>query len=236
MTIEQQIYDLVVKANKDDPMRYVQNIVKPLARQALDNAILECDACDICNNSVKSITKGNPNAPILILGESVSKEQQEAGQNVYALEDNAGNILNDVLKYLGVGEDKVFYINSVNCHPTRNGIKRSSTVAERRECKTFLDYAVNMVEPLLIICLGAVAVNGINEEIGKQKINDIRGTYFQYRGITVMPTFHPGYFIELRDKVSEEVIDTYHNEFINDIEKAITDLDMQYPDLKIINK
>lgn len=236
-TVEKLIYDLVEKADPDNPLDYVRNIVKPLAKNKLDNLILNCNDCDICNNSVKTITRGNPNAPIMIIGEAVSKEQQDLGQNTYPLyEDSASQNLKSVLDHLNVDEDKLFFINSVNCFPQRNGIKRASTVAERRNCKTFLDYAIRMVNPILIICLGAVAVNGINEEIGKQKITDIRGQFFTYRDINVLPTFHPGYFNEIIDKVPEELVEEYYNLFYDDIAMAIVALNEQRPDLHIIKE
>lgn len=236
-TVEESIYNLVEKTNPDNPLDYVRNIVKPLAKNKLDNLILSCNDCSICNNSVKTVTRGNPNAPIMIIGESVSKEQQEAGQNTYPLyEDSASQNLNVVLEHLRVDENKLFFINSVNCFPQRNGIKRASTVAERKNCKTFLDYAIRIVDPILIICLGAVAVNGINEEIGKQKITDIRGQFFTYRGINVLPTFHPGYFNEILDKVPGELVEEYYNLFYDDIALAINSLNEQRPDLHIIKE
>ena len=57
-----------------------------------------------------------------------------------------------------------------------------------------------------------------------------------YRGIKVMPTFHPGYFLELEksNRFDEETINNYKWDFYNDIEKAISDLQEQYPDLDLI--
>ena len=235
MSIERQIYDLVSQANPDNPLAFVQNIVKPMAKEKLDEYIIDCTECDISCNSVKTVTRGNPNAPILIIGESVSKEQQEAGKITFPLyEDKAADNLDNILNYLNVDKNSLFYVNSVNCYPNRNGNKRSSTVKERSNCKTFLDYAIKIVDPLLIICLGAVAVNGINEEIGKQKITDIRGQYFTYRGIPVMPTFHPGYFNELDGHVPDELVEEYYQQFAEDITTAITDLHNQYSHLNII--
>lgn len=237
MTVEAKILELVKQVNPDNPLSYVQNIVKPMCQNKLDNAIIECTDCEIACNSRKSVTRGNPNASILVIGESVSLEQQEGESDyVYPLCDSAGDYLQEVFNYLGVNEEQVFYVNSVNCFPNRNGNKRSSTVAERKNCKTFLDYALKTVDPLLIICLGAVAVNGINEEIGKQKISDIRGNYFTYRGMYVMPTYHPAYFNELKGHMPDEIIETYHSEFVSDIETAITDLQEQFPEINIINK
>ena len=236
-TVEESIYNLVAQVDPDNPLDYVRNIVKPLAKKKLDDYILNCSECDICNNSVKTITRGNPNAPIMIIGESVSKEQQEKGQNTYPfVEDKATENLNKVLNYLNVDENKLFFINSVNCFPQRSGIKRCSTVKERNNCKVFLDYAIRMVNPILIICLGAVAVNGINEEIGKQKITDIRGKFFQYRGIDVLPTFHPCYFNEIVGTTSTELVEIYFDQFFDDISLAINELHSQRPDLNIIKE
>lgn len=236
MTVENQILELVKKTDPDNPIAFVKNIVKPMACDKLNEAIKSCEDCEIgCNNAVKTITKGNPNASIMIIGESVSLDQIESGELInYPLEDSAGRYLQEMLDYLQVNENEIFYINSVNCFPQRNGNKRASTVAERSACKTFLDYAINLVEPLMIICLGAVAVNGINEEIGKQNIRDIRGNYFMYRGINVMPTYHPGYFIELGGKIPDDLIAEYYKQFQNDIEKAFVDVDEFFPEIGIL--
>lgn len=237
--IEEKILDLVKEANPSNPISFVHNIVKPFAIEQLDNYILNCNDCDICN-CTKTLTKGNPNASIMIIGES-STEDQQGNEYSYPFECESGDFLNRALEKIGVNKEEIFYVNSVNCFPHRNLndniIKRAPTKTERTNCKLFLDYAIKTVEPLLIICLGSVATNGINEEIGKHNISKIRGEYFMYRGIKVMPTFHPGFFIELEKsaKLDEETITAYQWDFFNDLNKAFNDLQEEYPDLNIIN-
>lgn len=240
--IEEQILKLVEDADPANPITFVHNIVKPLAQKKLDNYILECEDCGICNTK-KTITKGNPNASIMIIGEASTEDQQDdSSDNVFPFENTSGELLAKALEKLNVNEEQLFFINSIHCFPHRETagvkIKRAPTKSERTNCKVFLDYAIKMVQPLLIICLGGVATNGINEEIGKQNITKIRGTYFQYRGINVMPTFHPGYFIELEkdNKVDEEFISNLQWDFFNDLQKAFTDLHEQYPELEIIKE
>lgn len=240
--MEEQILELVKKENPANPISYVHNIVKPFAQEKLNNYIIECNDCNICNCK-KTITKGNPNASIMIIGESCYEEQQNTSDNnIYPLENVASEPLFKTLQSLHINENELFFINSVNCFPYRetNGekIKRAPTKNERTNCKVFLDYALKIVEPLLIICLGGVAVNGINEEIGKQNIGNIRGNYFMYRGIKVMPTFHPNYFTELEkhNNIDKETIDEYKWDFYYDLEKAFNDLQEQYPNLNIIKK
>lgn len=239
--IEEDILKLVKESDPSNPIQFVHNIVKPYAIEKLNQYILDCNDCGICN-SVKTITNGNPNASIVIIGESSTLDQQDdVNQNaVYPFNNESGSILHSVLNKLKVNKDEVFFINSVNCFPHRtdgiNIVKRSPTKTERTNCKTFLDYALKTVEPLLVICLGSVATNGINEEIGKQSISKIRGSYFMYRGINVMPTYHPGYFLELEKsgKFDEEYVDNLRWDFFNDLEKSFIDLNEQYPELNII--
>lgn len=237
---EDKILDLVRQANPDNPISFVHDIVKPLAQEKLDNYILSCNDCDIANCAKRSISYGNPNASIMIIGESLSTEQFNGPKNTYSPfeDDSVGEILNTVLDKLNVNRDEIFYINSVNCYPYRtqgeNTIKRSPTKNERTNCSSFLDYAIKIVEPLMIICLGGVAINGINEEIGRQSVTNIRGQMFMYRGVSVMPTFHPGYFIEIEGKVDEDMINLYKWDFYNDLESAFNYAQANYPDLKII--
>lgn len=229
---QKQIYEIVKKANPGDPLAYAQNAVKSLSIDVLNNAITECADCNRCNKAKikKTLFNGNPNAVILIIGESVSKDQFDCEEEyLFPFEnDNSYKYLEENFNYLNLDLNNIAFINSVNCYFSKDddNNKRPPTVQERLNCKTFLDYAIKVVNPMLIICLGAVAVNGINEEIGKQNISKIRGNYFYYRGIPVMPTFHPAFFDNLLDS-SEELAEIRYNNFSEDISKAINDLNNQ---------
>lgn len=236
--IEDNIFSLVQKANPDNPIQFVTDIVRPLAKAKLDNYIIDCEDCSICN-CTKTISKGNPNASIMIIGESSTEDQQEE-EVAEPFENQSGELLNRALDRLNINRDELFFINSVNCFPHRMDgdlqIKRSPTKTERTNCKVFLDYALKIVQPLVIICLGGVATNGINEEIGKQNISKIRGSYFMYRGIEVMPTYHPGYFLELeKSNLDEDYITELQWDFFNDLEKVFSDFHKKYPDIQIYN-
>lgn len=241
MDEKEQILNIVKKVDPDNPISFVTNIVKPLAKEKLDNYILECKDCDICSAEKKTITRGNPNASVFIIGESCTFSSTLPLIDT----EDIGNKFQSILNDLNINENQLFFMNSVNCFPFRqqehNGkidlIKRAPTVKERTNCKVFLDYALQIVQPLLIICLGSVATNDINEEIGKQNITKIRGNYFMYRGIPVMPTYHPNFFNELKkNNVDEEIINNYYKDFYNDIKKAFTDVQNEYTDLNIFNE
>ena len=114
---EEQILQLVKEDNPANPLSYVHNIVKPLAVNVLNDYILQCNDCNICN-CVKTIGYGNPNASILIIGESSLEENQENKDN-NPINNSCGETLKLILKKLAINKDSIFFINSVNCFPTR---------------------------------------------------------------------------------------------------------------------
>lgn len=232
MSIEEQIYDLVSQANPDNPVDFVHNIVKPLAINKLNTYIAECQECPISKYNRKSIAFGDPNAPILIIGDSVAEDQIEEINNPF--ECDCGILIKETLQDEGIDERDVYFLNAVNCFPCRdNGDKRAPTVKEKRNCSVFLDYAIRTVEPLMIITLGGVALNSINEEIGKVGVEKQRGNWFLYKGIPVMPTYHTDYFKRMEEWSDEETINMYKDIFRSDIATAINWLDESYPDLNI---
>lgn len=227
--MEKQILQLVKNANPSNPLQYVQDIIKDYSIEKLNEHIKVCNDCEICKNNIKSYTKGKANATILIIGESVSEEQE--GDRVYPFEDSAGDILNKVLDYYNINKEEIFYINAVNCWPNKvvnsNALSRTPNKKEVLNCKTFVEYAIKVVQPRLIITLGSIALNQIfNESLS---MTNSRGTWKNYMGIPVMPTFHPGYFIKIQGKKDPEVIEEQKQEFLLDIGKSFLYIQENYP-------
>lgn len=230
MSIEEQIYNLVSEANPSNPIDYVHNIVKPLAIKKLNTYITECNDCPISKYNRKTIAYGNPNAPILIIGDSVAEDQIDQINN--PLECEYGKLIKETLLDLGVNKDDLYYLNAVNCFTCRdNGEKRAPTSLEKRNCSIFLEYAIRTVEPLMIITLGGVALNSINEEIGRVGVEEQRGNWFLFKGIPVMPTYHPDYFNKMKKWADDETIQMYIDTFKQDVKTAIDWLDSYYPNL-----
>lgn len=232
--IQQEILKLVEKANPNNPITYVSNIVRPLAVERLNEAIETCSSCPIANNCVKTKVSGNPNASVLILGEapSVSDNSGIAFQC-----DEQSNKMIKALQRVNANFEELAFMNSIACFPcTETGEKRTPTVKERKECKPFVDYLVDTIRPVLIIASGGIAINNLNEDIGKQKVTNIRGKVFYYRGIPVMPTYHPVMFSKLEQTglYDDEHISGLMWEFIGDIEDALLLAKELYPHINIM--
>lgn len=233
--MERQILDLVKLSNPSNPLQYVHNIVKDLSIEKLNNQILQCRDCESCNGP-KSLTKGISNATVMIIGESVSEDQKNS-DIVYPFENEGGEILDIVLEHYDINKEELFYINSVNCWPNKKVgseyISRTPTKKEVDNCKVFLEYAIKVVQPRVIITLGGVALNSLFDE--KLAITLERGVWKEYNGIVLMPTFHPAYFNKIKGKKDPELIEMQKMDFMNDIGKAFLYLEENYPDNNVNN-
>ena len=237
MSIENKILEMVKNENPSNPMVFVQNIVKEYSLEKMNMAILNCNECKISNCN-KTIGYGNPNASILLVGENALPDHQKPEYSDCPIPFGCGEerVFLAFLEELCVDTSSLYVINSVQCMPVDScGALRVPTVNERLKCRTYLDYTIETVKPLLIIAVGGVSVNNLNEDIGKQGIMNLRGNMFTYRGIPVMPTCHPKVANMLGDggESTQRIKTEYTNYVKSDLKVAIDFFKSTYPDINI---
>ena len=97
---------------------------------------------------------------------------------------------------MGVSRADVYIANILKCRPDTPGESsgnRKPTSAEMATCIPYLHEQIDLVKPKAIVALGATAVEGL---LGKTLgISKLRGTWQTYRGIPLMPTYHPAYLL-----------------------------------------
>ena len=233
MSFEEQILNLVKEADPANPVEYVQSIVKPLARQKLDSYIMGCSDCDTCR-STKSITHGNVNAAIMIIGESVL-EEQVGDEAVHPFVGTAeGALLDKLLDAYHVNRDELFWINAVNCFTYKevNGkqLKRAPSKTEVEGCRVFLEYAIDVIKPVAIILLGNVALNMFH----KNAITQARGQWVDVRGIPAMPTYHPSYLLHLEGKKDPDLVEIDKGDFCEDVLQVLLRIQKDFPDNNVL--
>lgn len=230
--VQKQILSLIKAQNPVNPLQYAHTIVQEYSREKLDNYIRNCKECGL--DCPRSITKGKANASVLIVGEAVSEDQIGQGDVVYPFENESGEILNKVLESLNVNQEELFYINAVNCWPHKTlgneDITRTAQKQEVKGCSIFVNHAIEIVQPLMIILLGSIAMNLYK----KDSISNGRGEWLDVKGIPAMPTYHPGYFMKIEGKMVEEKLDEKKWEFFSDIQKAFLYLQETYPDNNVL--
>jgi DNA polymerase len=89
----------------------------------------------------------------------------------------------------------IYIANIVKCRPPMN---RDPLADEIETCLPFLEKQIEIIAPKVIMSLGKVAAHtlmGLEMPLAKFSITKIRGQFFEYKGIAVMPTYHPAYFL-----------------------------------------
>jgi len=153
---------------------------------------LELGACTRCplsegRNQIV-FGDGNPDAALMFIGEGPGQEEDRRGLPFVG---RAGELLTQMIERgLEIPRSEVYICNIVKCRPPGNRTPKPDEVST---CKPFLDGQIDAVRPRTIVALGRPATSLL---LGRDvSITKVRGTWHEYRGIPLMPTFHPAYLL-----------------------------------------
>jgi DNA polymerase len=156
----------------------------------------ECVRCPLHQGRTKIVhTEGNQKARLLFVGEAPGADEDASGRPFVG---RAGQLLNKIIEAIGLKREDVLIGNVNRCRPPSN---RTPTTEEARTCKPFLLREINIVRPDVIVVLGNTAMKNLLDT--KEGITRLRGEFQDYRGIKVMPTFHPAYLLRDPSKKRE---------------------------------
>jgi DNA polymerase len=161
------------------------------------NDIGECMRCPLCCEGRNRIvhSEGNQKARLMFVGEAPGANEDEQGRPFVG---RAGELLNKIIEAIGMKRADVFIGNVNRCRPQGN---RTPTMAEAAVCKPFLLREIAIVRPEVIVVLGNTAFHNLLDT--KEGITKARGQFKDYKGIKVMPTFHPAYLLRDPSKKRE---------------------------------
>ena len=103
-----------------------------------------------------------------------------------------------MLQDIGLSREEVFITNLVKCRPPQN---RNPHADEISDCEPYLHAQLRIIQPEMICVLGSSAASALLQT--NDRITKIRGQWFSYQGIPVLPTFHPAYLLRNASKKSE---------------------------------
>jgi DNA polymerase len=169
----------------------VADTASPQARtlEAVRAELGECTRCGLCEGRTQIVFgDGNPDADLLFIGEGPGEQEDLRGVPFVG---RAGELLTRMIeKGLGIARCEVYICNIVKCRPPGN---RTPLATEVSACRPFLDGQIDAVRPRVIVTLGKPASSLL---LGRDiAITKVRGTWHEYRGIPVMPTFHPAFVL-----------------------------------------
>lgn len=149
----------------------------------------DCARCRLADGRTQIVFgDGNPDADLLFVGEGPGEQEDRQGVPFVG---RAGELLTQMIERgLGIRRRSVYICNIVKCRPPSN---RTPLADEVAACRPFLDAQIDAVRPKVIIALGKPATSLL---LGRDvSITRVRGLFQDYRGIAVMPTFHPAFIL-----------------------------------------
>jgi DNA polymerase len=158
------------------------------ALAALRDEIGDCKRCKLCAQRTNIVFGvGDPNAKLMFVGEGPGADEDAQGEPFVG---RAGQKLNEMIRAIGLERKDVYIANIVKCRPPRNREPEPDEVAT---CSPFLFRQIEIVNPRVIVTLGSPATKTL---LGtKAGITSLRGRWGAFRGVPVMPTFHPAFLL-----------------------------------------
>jgi uracil-DNA glycosylase family 4 len=192
----------------------VQLILTPEALAAIRDELGDCTRCKLHGLGRRQIVfgVGNPSADIMFVGEAPGADEDVQG---IPFVGRAGQLLTKMIEAMGVGRDDVYIANVLKCRPPSN---RDPQPDEVESCEPFLFKQIASVQPKVIIALGAFAARALLKTM--DPISRMRGRVYEYRGATLIPTFHPSFLLRSPG---------YKREAWEDLKKALGVLGRQPP-------
>jgi len=154
-----------------------------------------CTKCPhlACSRTQTVFGVGNPDAELMFIGEAPGLDEDAQGEPFVG---RAGQLLTKLLKAMGFAREDVYIANILKCRPdTPAGSfgNRAPTPMEMQTCRPYLIEQIEIIQPKVLIALGAVAVEGLLGTRGTMR--ELRGRWHSYNGTPLMITYHPAYLL-----------------------------------------
>ncbi len=160
---------------------------------AIREELGECTRCKLAGGRTKFVFGvGDPGAELMFVGEGPGADEDRQGEPFVG---RAGQLLTRMIEAMGYRREQVYIANVVKCRPPGN---RNPEPDEIDACEPFLRRQIAAVRPKVVVALGKIAVQALLRETAP--ISRLRGRWFVYEGVKLMPTFHPAYLLRSPDE------------------------------------
>lgn len=156
--------------------------------KALRDEIGDCQRCKLSKGRKNIVFgEGSVDAEIMFIGEGPGEDEDIQGRPFVG---KAGQLLTKLIEKMGFKREEVYIGNIVKCRPPFN---RDPEEDEISSCSPFIKKQAEIISPKVIVSLGRISTQtliGMKIPIGK-----LRGKFYQFEDIPLMPTFHPSYLL-----------------------------------------
>ena len=163
---------------------------------SLRERILSCQKCPLSQGRKNAVPgEGNLGTELMFVGEAPGRDEDIQGRPFVG---RAGQLLTKIIHAMKFKREEVYITNIVKCRPPEN---RTPHKQEIEMCQDYLREQLGMIKPKVIVTLGKVAADFFIES--KLGMTALRGNFYEFNNIKVMPTFHPSYII--RNEGNKEI-------------------------------
>ncbi len=165
------------------------------AMAQLREKALACVRCPNLAAARKSVVfgVGDIRAQLMFVGEAPGADEDAQGEPFVG---KAGQLLTKIIETMGLSRQTVYIANILKCRPDTPGEtagNRKPTLDEMKTCSPYLLAQIELIKPKAIVALGGTAVEGLLGNF--TGIMKLRGSWQTFRGIPVMPTYHPAFLL-----------------------------------------
>jgi uracil-DNA glycosylase len=164
--------------------------------EQIHGEIGDCTRCPLHQDRTHVVhTEGDRKARLMFVGEAPGADEDAQARPFVG---RAGQLLTKIIEAIGLKREEVLIGNVNRCRPPGN---RAPMPDEAATCKPFLEREIAVAQPEIIVVLGNTALKNLLDT--REGITRARGRFHDYKGIKVMPTFHPAYLLRDPSKKRE---------------------------------
>jgi len=167
---------------------------------ALHDTIRSCVGCALHASRTHAVCGvGDQQSDWLIIGEAPGADEDKQGEPFVG---RAGQLLNEMLRAIGLQRQQVFIANVLKCRPPNN---RDPQVAEIEQCLPYLQRQIALLKPKVILVVGRIAAQTLLQT--EAPVGKLRGTLHEYQGVPLVVTYHPAYLLRSPSQKSKSWAD-----------------------------
>lgn len=136
---------------------------------------------------------GDPDAELMFIGEAPGADEDAQGEPFVG---RAGQLLTKIIETMGFAREQIYIANVLKCRPDMPaGVSgnRPPTLDEMQTCLPYLAEQIEIVQPKVLVALGATGVEGLLGTRGTMR--DLRGKWHSHQNTPLMITYHPSYLL-----------------------------------------
>jgi uracil-DNA glycosylase family 4 len=167
-----------------------------LSLEEIQKELGDCKRCKLYRTRRTIVFgEGNEKATLMFIGEGPGYDEDVQGRPFVG---RAGQLLTKIIQSINIQREEVYIANIIKCRPPQN---RNPEPDEIQSCNPFLMKQIRAIQPKIICALGTFSAQTLLKT--DAKISALRGKFYDFEGIKVIPTYHPAFLLRNPERKKE---------------------------------